>query len=116
MTERSNAALVMAVRRRTRIFRVMSRAFVNEDAGQNRPGPTYDLPPRGDASFDAAAASALLEGARIGDTMSAEEATGYRWGALVLKAHVERLLAQAVAEHDERLEQVARRYLKQLGT
>ena len=105
----------MAAGRRRGIFSDMSRAFVNEDAGQNLPGPKYDLPPRDDQSFDAAAASALLEGARIGDTMSAEEATGYRWGALVLKAHVERLVAQAVAERDERLEQVARRYLKQLG-
>lgn len=94
----------------------MSRAFVNEDAGQNLPGPKYDLPARDDPAFDAAAAHALLEGARIGDTMSAEEATGYRWGDRRLQAHIDARLAMAIAEHDERLEQVARRYLKQLGT
>ena len=92
----------------------MSRAFVNEDADQNRPGPKYQLPARDDPSFDDAAAHALLEGARIGDTMSAEEATGCRWGEPRLAVHVERRLAGAIAERDERLEQVARRYLKQL--
>lgn len=92
----------------------MSRAFVNEDAGQNLPGPKYDLPPRDDPSFDAAAARALLEGARIGDTMSAEEATGLRWGDPRLAPHVERLVADAVRERDDRLEQVGRRFLKQL--
>ena len=106
----------MAVRRRGCIFPGMSRAFVNEDAGQNLPGPKYSLPARDDPSFDAAAASALLEGARIGDTMSAEEATGLRWGERRLKAHVETLLERAMTERDERLEQVARRYLKQLRT
>ena len=93
----------------------MSRAFVNEDADQNKPGPKYDLPPRDDPGFDAAAALALLEGARIGDTLSAEDATGLRWGEPRLTAHVERRLALAITERDERLEQVARRYLKQLG-
>ena len=67
----------------------MSRAFVNEDAGNDRPAPTYDLPAREDPSYDAAAASALLEGARVGDTMSAEDATGYRWGEPRLMQHIE---------------------------
>ena len=105
----------MAAGRRRGIFSDMSRAFVNEDAGQNLPGPKYHLPPRDDPSFDAAAASALLEGARIGDTMSAEEATGVRWGEPRLASHVEAMLARAVAACDERLEQVARRYLRQLA-
>ena len=93
----------------------MSRAFVNEDASNDPPAPKYDRPPRDDPGFDAAAATALLEGARVGDTMSAEDATGYRWGDARLKAHIERALERAIAECDDRLEQVARRYLKQLG-
>jgi hypothetical protein len=93
----------------------MSRAFVNEDAGNDRPAPQYHLPPREDPGFDAAAASALLEGARVGDTLSAEEATGLRWGEARLVPHVERLLASAIGLKDDRLEQVARRYLRQAG-
>ena len=94
----------------------MSRAFVNEDAGNDAPPPRYDLPPRADPSFDAAAARALLEGARAGDTISAEDATGYRWGEPRLREHVQAMLDRAVAERDERAEQLARRYLKQLRT
>ena len=93
----------------------MSRAFVNEDAGNEPPAPEYDLPARDDPGFDAAAASTLLEGARVGDTMGAEDATGYRWGEPRLKGHIERLLERAVTDRDDRLEQVARRYLKQLA-
>lgn len=93
----------------------MSRAFVNEDAGGDPPPPQYHLPPREHPTFDAAAAAALLEGARVGNTLSAEEATGYAWGEPRLRAHVEQLLADAIAQRDDRLEQVATRYLRQIG-
>ncbi len=57
----------------------MSRAFVKEDAGWGDPGKRYSLPARSDPAYDEAA-EALLEGARAGDTGSAESATGYYWG------------------------------------
>ncbi len=90
----------------------MSRAFVNEDAGSNAPLKRYPLPPRTDATFDAAAAEVLLEAAREGDTSSAEEATGYYWGEPKLHDHVRRILLRAEASGDDRLEQLARRFLR----
>ena len=90
----------------------MSRAFVREDAGDERPKRTYSLPPRDDPEYDRAAARALLEAARIGETYAAEEATGYRWGEPALRPHVERILRWALEEGDERLEQVAERFLR----
>jgi hypothetical protein len=89
----------------------MSRAFVNEDAGTGEPRRDYHLPERDDPGYDAAAASVLLEAARIGETASAEEATGYRWGDPKLAAHVRRILSDAERSGDDRLEQVARRFL-----
>ena len=50
----------------------VSRAFVNEDAGDGRAKRRIELPPRDDPGYDAAAAEALLENARAGDTGSAE--------------------------------------------
>jgi hypothetical protein len=88
----------------------MSRAFVNEDAGG--PEPRYSLPDRDDPGFDAAAAQALLDGANVGDSYSAEQATGCRWGEPRLRPHVERILAAARADGDERMEQLAERFLK----
>lgn len=90
----------------------MSRAFVREDNDENLPRRSYALPPPEDPAFEAAAARALLEGARVGDTASAEEATGYAWGAAELKVHVERIRGWAEAEGDERLVQVAERFLR----
>jgi hypothetical protein len=90
----------------------MSRAFVREDAGEERPKRTYSLPPRDDPDYDRAAAQALLEAASIGETFAAEEATGYRWGEPALRPHVERILGWAREEGDERLEQVAERFLR----
>jgi len=90
----------------------MSRAFVNEDAGGSAPRRHYGLPARDDPDFDAAAAAALLEAARAGETAAAEEATGYYWGEPKLHAHVRRILARAQADGDERLEQLARRFLR----
>jgi hypothetical protein len=89
----------------------MSRAFVNEDAGGYAPRRGYGLPPRGDPGFDAAAAEALLEAARNGDTESAESATGYYWGEPALRTHVQRILARARSIGDDRLQQLAERYL-----
>jgi hypothetical protein len=90
----------------------MSRAFVREDEGGTGPRRRYDLPARDDPGFEAAAANALLEGARIGDTAGAEEATGHRWGDPSLRPWVERILERAREERDDRLEQVAERYLE----
>jgi len=90
----------------------MSRAFVREDNDEHRPRRSYALPSRDDPAFDAAAARALLEGARVGDTAGAEEATGYAWGAAELADHVRRILGWAEAEGDERLMQVAERFLR----
>lgn len=91
----------------------MSRAFVNEDAGgwggSNR---RFELPPRDDPGYDAAAARALLEAAQEGDTGSAEAATGYYWGERTLRPHVERMLAQARTDHDEPLARAAERFLR----
>ncbi len=88
----------------------MSRAFTKEDP--DGPEPRYTLPPRDDPDFDSAAAWALLEGANVGDSLSAQQATGCAWGEPRLKPHVERILAQARAEGNERLEQLATRFLK----
>jgi len=91
----------------------MSRAFVNEDAGNwADPSRRFALPARDDPEFDAAAASALLEAARDGDTGSAEMATGYYWGEPKLHVHVQRILQRALAEGDDRLEQLAERFLR----
>lgn len=90
----------------------MSRAFVNEDAGGAAPRRGYGLPERDDPGFDAAAARALLEGARAGETASAEEATGYYWGEPRLQPHVRRILLEARKSGDDRLEQLAERFLR----
>ena len=90
----------------------MSRAFTNEDAGGGPPRRDYGLPPRDDPSFDALAAAALLEAARDGETASAEVATGYYWGEPRLHEHVRRILERAIANDDDRLEQLARRFLR----
>jgi len=90
----------------------MSRAFVNEDADGGVPKRDYHLPERSDPAYDAAAAKALLEAARIGETASAEQATGYFWGEPRLAPHVRALLSAAEKSGDERLEQLARRFLK----
>jgi hypothetical protein len=90
----------------------VSRAFVNEDAGGSAPRRGYGLPPRDDPGFDAAAAEALLEAARAGETESAEAATGYYWGEPRLREHVRRILSRARSAGDDRLEQLAERFLR----
>ncbi len=75
------------------------------------PRRNYDLPPRDDPGYDRAAARALLEAARVGETQLAERATGYYWGEPLLRSYVEEMLVAAEKAGDDRLEQVARRYL-----
>jgi hypothetical protein len=89
----------------------MSRAFTKED-DSDPPPRRYSLPDRDDPAFPAAAAEALLEGARVGDTMSAEAATGLVWATPELVPYVEVILADAEAADDDRLIQVAERYLR----
>ena len=89
----------------------MSRAFVKEDAGWGDPGKRYSLPASGDPGYDEAAAEVLLEAARAGDTGSAESATGYYWGEKKLRPFVEKIRERAAREGDERLLQLAERFL-----
>jgi hypothetical protein len=89
----------------------MSRAFINEDAGSGE-APRFPLPARDDPAFDTAAARALLQGADLGDTGSAEAATGYFWGEPKLRPVVERIRSEAQEDGNERLEQLAERFLR----
>lgn len=89
----------------------MSRAFVNEDAGGGR-RRDFHLPDRDDPAYDTVCARVLLEAAREGDTAAAEEATGYRWGEPRLAGHVAVIIREARDAGDERLEQLARRFLR----
>ena len=76
------------------------------------PRRDYNLPARDDPEFDRAAARALLEAARVSETQLAERATGYLWGEPRLRSYVEAMLVEAEQAGDERLETVARRYLR----
>jgi hypothetical protein len=90
----------------------MSRAFVNEDAGGPETVARYTLPDRADPDYARAAARALLRGADLGDTAGAEAATGFYWGDPTLFPPVERILAEARLDRDDRLEQLAERFLR----
>ena len=90
----------------------MSRAFLRDDAEGEMPRRHYALPDQDDPGFDRAAAAALLEAARVNETQLAERATGYYWGEPALRPYVEKILAEAEAAGDDRLEQVARRFLR----
>lgn len=87
----------------------MSRAFVKED-DQDR-DPDFRLPDPDSDYYEEAAAWALIQGADEGDSRSAEHATGYRWGDPALVSHVERILEEAVAGGEDRVAQLARRFL-----
>jgi hypothetical protein len=89
----------------------MSRAFLRDDAEGEMPRRNYGLPPREDPGYDRAAARALLEAARVSETQLAERATGYYWGEPSLRPYVEEMLVEAEVAGDDRLEQVARRFL-----
>jgi hypothetical protein len=53
-----------------------------------------------------------IEAAREGETSSAEQATGYYWGEPKLRDEVRKIMARAQQSGDERLEQLARRFLR----
>lgn len=93
----------------------MSRAFVKEDGPDVPTARGFGLPAKDDPGYAAAAARALLAGANVGDTASAEAATGYFWGDPALVNEVRALLAEAEATGDDRLDQLARRYLRLAG-
>jgi hypothetical protein len=88
----------------------MSRAFVKEDADD--PPPRFSLPDPGSPYFDEAAAWALIEGANMGDSQSAELATGCSWGEPRLLRHVAEILERAESEDNLRIAQLARRFLR----
>jgi len=88
----------------------MSRAFTKED--DFLPTPDYDLPDPESDYYEEAVAWALVQGADAGDTRSAEQATGYRWGDSRLVPHIRTILAQAEEEDRMRVAQLARRYLR----
>ena len=90
----------------------MSRAFLRDDAEGEMPRRNYGLPPRDDPEFDRAATRALLEAACVNETQLAERATGCYWGEPRLHPFAREVLAEAEQAGNERLEQVARRFLK----
>jgi hypothetical protein len=90
----------------------MSRAFVGEHDHWGDPGYRVSLPPRDDPGYDAAAAAAILEAAREGQTGSAEMATGYYWGEPKLNPAVQAVLERARASGDERLVELCERWLQ----
>ena len=92
----------------------MSRAFVNEDAGEDR-GPSFSLPEPDSPYYDEAAAWALIQGADEGDSLGAEWATGYRWGEPSLIPHVRRIMGDAESQGHDRVAQLCRRFLKAAG-
>jgi hypothetical protein len=89
----------------------VSRAFVNEDAGAGDK-PQFRLPDPDSPGYEEAAAWALIQGADEGDSVSAEKATGYRWGDPLLKDEVAAILAQAEEQGADRVAQLARRFLR----
>ena len=94
----------------------MSRAFVNDDAaGEPKPEHRYPLPPRDDPSFLRAAAEAMIDGADAGDSVGAEEATGFLWGAKDLVPEMRSILADARRRKRDRQEQLAERFLRSAG-
>ena len=92
----------------------MSRAFINEDA-QGNEAPRFSLPERDSPHYDEAASWALIQGADEGDSVSAEWATGYRWGEARLVPEVRKILAEAEAQGSGRVAQLARRFLRAAG-
>lgn len=92
----------------------MSRAFVNEDAGGG-PEPTYSLPDPDSPYYAEAAAWALIQGADQGDSVGAELATGLRWGDEHLIPQVRKILEEAEEGGQDRVAQLARRFLRAAG-
>jgi len=90
----------------------MSRAFVKDDADGPAPQDRYRLPAPDDPGFEEAVARALLAGANEGDSIGAEEATGYLWGDKRLVLIMTRLRDDAVRMEDDRMESLANRFLR----
>lgn len=90
----------------------MSQAFLRDDAEGEMPRRNYALPERDDPGYDRAAARALLEAACVNETQLAERATGYYWGEPSLHQYAREVLAEAERDGNDRLEQVARRFLR----
>lgn len=88
----------------------MSRAFVRED--DHDPGQEYRLPAPDSPYYREASAWALIQGADIGDSRSAERATGFRWGDPLLTGEVQAILERAESEGQDRVAQLARRFLR----
>ena len=93
----------------------MSRAFVNEDDAEPEPRHRFPLPAPDDPGFPEAAARALLQGANEGDSGTAEVATGYLFGDPRLVPEVRRILTLAREDGDDRMEQLAERFLIRAG-
>lgn len=89
----------------------MSRAFVNEDA-TGGPEPEFRLPDPESPYYREAAAWALVQGADEGDSRAAEDATGYRWGDPLLVPEMEAILETAEEQGEDRVAQLARRFLR----
>jgi hypothetical protein len=90
----------------------VSQAFLRDDAEGEMPRRNYGLPERDDPEFERIAARALLEAACVNETQLAERATGFYWGEPRLRPFVEEMLVEAERAKNDRLEQVARRYLR----
>jgi hypothetical protein len=88
----------------------VSRAFVKEDDHERE--PEYRLPDPDSPYYEEAAAWALIQGADEGDSRGAERATGYRWGDPELVPWVEKILVRAEADSEDRVAQLARRFLR----
>lgn len=88
----------------------MSRAFVKEDDHEQE--PDFRLPDPDSPYYQEAAAWALIQGADEGDSRRAEIATGYRWGDPLLRSHMEEILEEAEAGGEDRVAQLARRFLR----
>lgn len=91
----------------------MSRAFVKEDDHERE--PDYRLPDPESPYYAEAAAWALIQGADEGDSRSAEHATGYRWGDRALVDEVRAIRERAEREGEDRVAQLARRFLRAAG-
>ena len=91
----------------------MSRAFVKEDDHQQE--PEFRLPDPDSPYYAEAAAWALIQGADAGDSRSAELATGFRWGDPTLAGPMRGILERAEEGGEERVAQLARRFLRAAG-
>ena len=56
-----------------------------------------------------------VRGADLGDTPGAEAATGFYFGDPALKREVEQILGESREDGDERLEQLAERFLRRVA-